>query len=231
LWGISYVFGEQLGTRGSGNVITETRKIADYNRVEISGLGNLVIDQTGKESLKIEAEDNIIDRIEAKVENDTLKIRIKNRWVFWWIWPTKDVNYFLTVDDLERISISGSGSVTSEELSAKELEVRISGSGKADLNLKVESLETNISGSGEFILSGTTTSQSSNISGSGNYNAKDLTSETAKISISGSGEAIINAKDNLDVDISGSGKVQYLGKPDIDQDISGSGKISKYSND
>jgi len=231
IWGVSYIFGQSLGIRGSGTLASEDRKVSDFNKVEISGVGKLIIDQTGKESLTVSAEDNIIDRIETKVEGDTLKIRVKNQWVFWWVWPTKDIEYMLSVDDLERISISGSGEVNTEMLKSKKLNIRISGSGNADLSLEVEKLDINISGSGKFILDGTSTSQTVNISGSGDYDAKDLISSSAKITISGSGKAIIHAKDSLDIDISGSGNVKYLGSPDIDQEVSGSGKISKYKDE
>lgn len=227
IWGISFIFGQQLGVRGSGVVTTEDREVSNFSSVELRGAGNLDIKQTGEETLSVEAEDNLIDRIETSVEGETLIIQIKNPWFFWSFWPTKEINYSLSVDDLEKVSISGSGSAKADKLSADDFEINISGSGNVDLTLDVKNLDIDISGSGKVILDGTSTKNDLNISGSGKYDAQNLSSETVKINISGSGESIVNAKKLLDVKISGSGKVQYLGSPDIDQDISGSGSIKR----
>lgn len=41
-----------------GNLITETRSVSNFSEIELEGHGNLIIDQTGKESLEIEASIN-----------------------------------------------------------------------------------------------------------------------------------------------------------------------------
>jgi len=212
----------------SGDVISESRNVSDFSRVELRGSGDLVIQQTGRESLEIEADENLMDRIETRVIGDTLRIRVKNRWFVWRFWSSQRVKYHLTVDDLERITIAGSGSVKAKSLKADSLELSISGSGEGDVSMDVGKLDVNISGSGEFTLSGKARKQELTISGSGDYDAKELKSKTADIRISGSGEGIVNATDKLDVSISGSGDLQYLGRPSINQRISGSGDISKY---
>lgn len=218
-----------LWGRGSGNLVKETRTVSDFNRVEISGTGVLNITQSGEEALEVEAEDNIMKHLETYVENDTLKLRVKSPWFFWTIWPTKRITYNLSVDDLNRIGISGSGEINTDSLSADNLTIQISGSGKADMVLDVKNLEVNISGSGEFELAGSADNQEIKISGSGDYGAKNLISDTARINISGSGDAVLNAEKSLDVTISGSGEVQYVGSPSLTQSISGSGKIRQYS--
>jgi hypothetical protein len=218
-----------LGDGGlSGDIINESRDISDFNRVELRGSGDLVIDQTGRESLEIEADEHLMDRIETQVVGDTLRLRVRRQWFVWGLWTPKRVKYHLTVDELERITIAGSGSVTAKSLKADSLGLRIIGSGDGDLSMDVKNLDVNISGSGELILIGKARKQKLTISGSGDYDAKELESKTAEITISGSGEGIVNATDELDVSISGSGSLQYLGRPSIDQRISGSGDISKY---
>ncbi|MFA6391887.1 MAG: head GIN domain-containing protein [Patescibacteria group bacterium] len=220
-----YVWG-----RGSGKLVKESRAVSDFNQVVISGTGVLNIVQSGEEKLEVEAEDNIMKHLETFVENNTLKLKVKNPWFFWTIWPTKKITYNLSVDDLSRIGISGSGEIiTDGTLKADELTIQISGSGKADMVLDVKNLAVNISGSGEFLMAGTATDQNIKISGSGDYNAKNMVSKNAVISISGSGDGILNATDELDVTISGSGDIQYVGSPSLTQSISGSGKIRQYA--
>ena len=49
--------------QGSGNVKNESRPVSEFTEVILTGSGNLNIKQTGKESLIIEAEDNILTLI------------------------------------------------------------------------------------------------------------------------------------------------------------------------
>ena len=51
--------------RGSGNVITESRTVAGFNAVELSGIGTLIIEQSDRESLEITAEDNLMRHIKS----------------------------------------------------------------------------------------------------------------------------------------------------------------------
>src|SRR5512134_3419247 len=50
---------------GSGNVITQTREVGDFDKVSFSSFGELTIQQGESESLSIEAEDNVLAEIET----------------------------------------------------------------------------------------------------------------------------------------------------------------------
>jgi Putative auto-transporter adhesin, head GIN domain len=190
-------------TRGSGNIKTETRQVQGFTEVEAHGSGDLTIDQTGTESLSIQAEDNLLPLLESKVADGHLSLGPKAGTN---IQPTSSIHYRLTVRDLRAVRLSGSTTAT----------VR---------NVSTPNLETDISGSGKVTLSGQAIDQRVSISGSGAYLADQLTGQTARISLAGSGDAKIRVSDTLDVKISGSGTVTYLGSPHITQDISGSGSV------
>jgi Putative auto-transporter adhesin, head GIN domain len=192
-------------TKGSGKVVSQTREVTGFTKVELSGSGELTIEKTGVESLTISAEDNLLPQLTSEVSGDTLTLGTKPNTT---VVPTKPITYSLTVKDLNGIAVSGSGSV------------RVS-------NLTTNSLTTQISGSGTISASGTVNDQAVDISGSGRYQAEQLTSKTAKVQISGSGHASVLATDLLDVKISGSGTLTYGGNPQITQEISGSGKLIK----
>ncbi|MFA5107282.1 MAG: head GIN domain-containing protein [Patescibacteria group bacterium] len=235
--------------RGSGKVITENRDVTTFSKISLKGIGNLKISQGETESLRIEAEDNLMKKIETEVRGDTLHIGFKLAWPFWSVWPTKDVNFYVTVKNLSDVSVngsgkidfatlalqdvdlrvSGSGTITGTTLTGRDVNIDISGSGKVRLGLNVEKIVSHISGSGDFSLNGTATDQEISISGSGKYLAKDLVSQNVKVDISGSGKSEVNAQKSLTVKISGSGSVSYFGQPVIDQSISGSGKIERLT--
>ncbi|MFH0852961.1 MAG: head GIN domain-containing protein [bacterium] len=213
--------------KGSGNIIEEAREVSGFSKIELNGVGNLIINQSGNESLRIEAEDNLIGKIVTEVDNGTLKIRESKNWVNWSFWPTKDVNFYLTVENIESVTINGSGSVTGDNIVADKFDLIISGSADGEVVLDINELNSNINGSGELIMAGSAATQKFTISGSGKYRAGELAGQSAEVIINGSGQAIVNVADQLTVDISGSGDVQYLGSPNINQSISGSGSISQ----
>jgi hypothetical protein len=53
-------------TRGSGQLSSESRQVSGFTKVELSGSGELKIEQTGTESLTISAEDNVLPRSPAR---------------------------------------------------------------------------------------------------------------------------------------------------------------------
>lgn len=191
--------------QGSGNVTSESRNVSGFNEVELQGIGNLTVQQTGSESLTIEAEDNIIPYLKTEVENNRLTLYAENGVS---LRTTAPISYTLAVKDLNALKVSGSGDVEAEDISTKELAITISGSGNVKMSGKADSQDVDISGSGE-------------------YQGGDLQSKEVRIDLSGSGEALVNVSDELDAEVSGSGSVEYTGDPTVTSQISGSGELRK----
>jgi hypothetical protein len=59
-----------MGVRGSGNVVEETREVSGVSGVELATLGTLHVEIGESESLRIEAEDNLLEYIETDVRNE-----------------------------------------------------------------------------------------------------------------------------------------------------------------
>ena len=104
--------------QGSGNVTSESRNVSDFNEVELQGIGNLTIQQTGSESLTIEAEDNIIPYLKTEVKNNRLTLSIEPGVG---ISTTKPINYELTVKDLSDLITNCREGVFSETHGAKSI--------------------------------------------------------------------------------------------------------------
>ena len=192
-------------TKGSGQLATEARQVSGFTKVELTGVGELTIEQTGTESLKISAEDNLLPRLTSEVEGDTLILGEKPNTR---IVTTKPISYTLTMKDISGLALSGSGTISAAKLTTA-------------------ALRTTISGSGVITTGGSANDQDVDISGSGRYLADGLTSKTVKAEISGSGTASVVATELLDVKISGSGTLTYSGNPQVTQTLSGSGKLIK----
>ena len=191
--------------RGSGRVVSEARDVRDFTAVALEGTGKLMIEQTGAESLTIEAEDNILPLLTSDVSGGTLRLGTRSNT---FVAPTKPIVYRLTVKNLEDIGVSGSDDVIAPNLTASTLTI-------------------GISGSGDVTIGGTTDRQDITVSGSGTYSAEDLESKTANVQVSGSGDVILRVSEALDASVSGSGSIAYIGDPTVTQQISGSGEITK----
>ena len=63
---------------GSGKVISEERQISGINSISIGSSMNLFIEQTGSESVRIEADDNIIPYVSTQKIGGELKIQLKS---------------------------------------------------------------------------------------------------------------------------------------------------------
>ena len=58
---------------GSGNVITVTRNVADFEAVSLSGFGELNITQGDAVSLNVRTDDNIMPYVKTEVRNEVRK--------------------------------------------------------------------------------------------------------------------------------------------------------------
>jgi len=243
--GTVYIGG--FGTvRGSDKVVEEEREVSDFTGVELATLGNLIIELGDEEELRIEAEDNLLQYIEAEVHGGTLKIGHRQKVT---LVPTESIYFYLTVKELDTISVSGAGNVKVPDLEVAEFSLNISGAGDVDMeDLRTDVLEVNISGGGNvdmedlnadvlkvkisgagnlYIEGGEVEEQEITISGAGNYKARGLESAEADVRVPGLGSATIRVRDQLKVNISGAGSVKYVGSPIVEEEVSGVGSIEQ----
>jgi len=191
---------------GSGVIVNETRQVSGFDEVAFSGIGTLTIVMGDEELLEIEAEDNIMPRIETVVRGNRLEISFDSDQWENLIRPTEPIRYFLTVKSLTEVNLSGLGDVRIEDIETDRLVLVLSGAGK----IKV---------------SGEATDLVINVTGAGSYEGGDLRCESSSVNLSGAGSATVWSTEFLDVNISGLGTVRYYGDPEIRQTVSGLGNL------
>lgn len=213
--------------------LTETRDVYDFTQFVIEGFGDAEVIQSDVESLEVEADEAILERLKAEVRDGRLILGLDLEWwewlTYWATWMTitdKQVRYRISLKTFEGAAIKGSGSVTAGPVSGETCRLSISGSGRMTFErIETVELQTQISGSGNISVAGQAGRHEIRISGSGDVAALDLETKETEVHISGAGKASVNALDGLDVRISGSGDVNYTGDPKLNQSISGAGRI------
>jgi hypothetical protein len=216
--------------RGSGNVISETRKVNCFDALSVSYPAEIMITQGSTESVKIEAEDNLLPNLKTEVKGNTLEIFYKRNGDKH-VNPTKTVKITIVVKDLSNVDFTSAGNLTIDGLKTNSLDVSLSGAGNLNLDqILVKTLGIDLSGAGSLNASGTADDLSLNISGFGDFKGKDLHSQDARVEISGAGSATTWVDKNLDAQISGAGSISYYGTASVTKQISGVGDIKHLGN-
>jgi hypothetical protein len=194
--------------------------------VESYGSFDVYISAANEPSVKVEAEENLLPFIETIVENNKLQIRTVSGYS---LRPRRDIRIYVSAPLYGTISTNGSGNITGQDPinSNEAVDLRISGSGSIQVQLKVQKVSAEIAGSGSMNLSGTANEFKSGIYGSGDIKAGNLQTEKSWVAIAGSGNVEVFANNSLDVKVMGSGDVRHKGSAQITSEISGSGSIIK----
>jgi hypothetical protein len=225
----SYAHAEDWGAnqiKGSGVVRTETRAVADFQKITLGVGAHLEIRQGTSEGLTITGDDNIVPLIESVVDHGALKIRWASKGRVSTSYKRLDIVVY--VKAVESLTISGSGEMHAERLKAADLKATISGSGEITIDaLDATSLNLSLAGSGTMTAAGQVNSLDATISGSGELAAAKLESRNARVTMQGSGDVAIWAKDTLSATIAGSGEIKYYGKPQVTRTVAGSGSVTR----
>jgi hypothetical protein len=215
-------------TTGSGQVATETRAVSGFSAIGVGGSINVVVRQSGKESVEIKADDNVLPLIETVVEgsgdNRRLKIQFKRGES---VRTKTPVTATVDVINLKALGMSGSGDVTVEALNTPAFTLSLSGSSDAVIKkLDTPQFTVSISGSGDVKAAGTAGRCEFSIAGSGDITSRDMACDDTSVSIAGSGDAKVSAKKTMAVSIAGSGDVEYSGGAQlVKSSVAGSGTV------
>jgi Putative auto-transporter adhesin, head GIN domain len=191
--------------KGSGSMASEQRTVGSFHGVELAGIGTVIIKQGEENSVRVEADDNVIGDVATEVEHGILTVRM-----------TKDGYHDLSVKVY----------VTTKELDV----VRLSGAGKIESagDLKLDDLKCALTGAGSITLKGSCRHLEVSVTGVGSVSNGGLVSEKCRASVTGVGAAEVNATQELDASVSGVGQISYEGNPrDVSKSVSGLGTVER----
>jgi hypothetical protein len=227
----------------------ETRNVSTFTKISFRVSGKLYLKQGSPQKVEIEGKKDVLEKIETEVDGNRLIIGKEGKWMDW-SWGNNDdqVNVYVTVKDIEGLSVSGSGDLIGQgKITSSDLDLNVSGSGSLQLEASVSGdLEADVSGSGEIVLKGSCRNYDSDVSGSGRIDLEVAITDKASFGVSGSGKIQASGTANevktsisgsgkvlaanlevnkCEVRISGSGDVEINVKNELDANISGSGSV------
>jgi len=210
------------GISGEGDIEENLIYLEDFDKITNATNAEIILTQGDSQEVKVRAQKNILDNLNLDIRNGKLTIEHDKM-----VRDSKDITIYITIPDIEKIHISGSGDLSTIDSfnDLRKLEIEVSGSGDINFKGNNRDLEILSSGSGDIELSGETETLDLKISGSGSTYAFSLDTGKAEIKITGSGSAKVKVEDYLNATISGSGDVYYRGNPETESHITGSGRL------
>lgn len=207
----------------------QVRDLPSFSAVSLRVSGTVYLEQGNRQSVRVEASESTLEELITEVKDRTLIIRLKNNYSPFRNFNTGKIEIYVTVPDIEALTVSGSGSIESDNIKSRNIDFTVSGSGDIIVdNLDSEQIKATVSGSGNIHLEGGSANEfSASVSGSGNIKAADFKATDADIKVSGSGNCSLTAQKSLKARVTGSGSVTYKGSPQLDTNVTGSGRVKK----
>lgn len=190
-----------FATRGNGVPAAASRTVEDFSRINLTGLGRVVVAIGAPSELHITGDENIIPLIQTSVDDGVLAIGPQEN-----IIPDLPLIITVSVPRLTAVEMAGSGEFIVTGLNNERFVLEVTGVGRVE-------------------LTGQTTNLTVAMPGAGEINTLELTAAHADVSLTGAGQAEINATETLDVEIASVGSVRYTGNPTITQEITGLGRL------
>ena len=192
--------------KGNGKVVSQDRVLASFDKINLAGSIDIIIDQNGKESAIVESDENLQEYIVTEIKDGVLNIHEKEHYD---LKATKLIVH-VSCKNLKAISSGGSSDVkTISTIKGDDFSISHGGSGDFDLTFAVKKLKISTAGSGDYVLKGTADEFTLSSAGSGDVNAKEFAISNAKISSAGSGDVILKKGVTASVSSVGSGDVSY----------------------
>ncbi|MCV9386220.1 head GIN domain-containing protein [Reichenbachiella ulvae] len=203
----------------------ETRSLDAFTEVSVGESIKVTLVKGSKNEAKISTTNTETENVLTEVFGDNLKIHMESG-----NYRNNEVTVVVTYSgEIEEVKVSSSARLnTKGVVKSEELAIKVSSSGRLEMELDVDRLKVDVSSSGRASLSGNANTQVIEVSSSGRYEGFGLESKGVKADVSSSGRIEVSVSEELMAKASSSGRVVYKGAPEkVDADTSSSGSVKK----
>lgn len=210
---------------GSGRAATAERPATAFHALSVSVPSRVDLTQGDAEGLTIEADDNVLARIESNVEDGVLRIRFPEGLV---VHPRTPIRIAVRLRSVDAVTLAGAVRLEAPALEVDRLRLRLAGSSSARLGkIAARGIRLETSGHCHAMAAGTADDLELRVSGAGEINAARLEARHARVAIAGSAQLALWVRQALEVRITGSGAVRYFGEPVVEKRVIGAGVVER----
>ncbi|WP_417445023.1 head GIN domain-containing protein [Joostella sp.] len=203
-------FNFQNGVTGNGNVINQQREInQSFDAIKATEGINVFVAQGAEISIKVEADENIIDLIRTEVNNGALVIDTKEQ-----IGRVSAKKVYVTLPEISELKSTSGGSITSIG-TINSATISLDASSGSDIYVELQSKEVtvNTSSGAEIELYGVTNILKAHASSGSDIKTEKLKAHLVEAHASSGADIDVNASDEIAIHKSSGGDVDYIGSP------------------
>ncbi len=169
----------------------EIRQVEYFNSINIEGAYVIEIVCQQKQSVEIQAPEDILTLVQTEVRDDILFIFPKNN-----LPKDKKISIKISAINLRSIDVSGANNIQVNNLKNKQTNINFSGSSNSKIFGETEELNVTISGQAKL-------------------DAQKFISQRVNLDLSGSVMVEVQANEELTITMNGAGAIYYYGDPKI----------------
>jgi len=209
--------------RGNGNVVKKDRPASYFDGVRVSSGIDVYLKQGDRESITVEADENLHEYILTEVKDGKLNVYADNVNFR----EAQRLRVYVTIKDVKSLKTSSAGDLIGETpVRGDNIKIGASSAGDIKIEVYAKVVEVNISSAGDIRLTGDADKLSADLSSAGDLNASEFKVKEADVSVSSAGDANVYVTEKLVARSSSAGNITYAGSPKaVDAHSSSAGGI------
>jgi hypothetical protein len=205
-------FSDPAALAGSGRLISRTVDLSGVTSVVAAANFVVHLQTGGPAQAVVRMDDNLVDRVDATVTGEVLRLGIKPGTSVRNATLSADV----TVGQLDRVATSGASRVLlTNTVRGPTLRLVVSGVSSVTGPIQVDQLQADVSGTGNVGVSGQVQNFHLEAAGASRLPLGDLTARRLDAVLSGASHAVVTVNDTLAVEATGASALRYRGTPRI----------------
>jgi len=216
--------------KGNGILEEQNRGLSGFNAITSTGPVDVFVKQGNTFSVVVRADGNVINYIKTEIKNNTLVVSVTRN-----IWRAKTLQVHVTMKNLQKVVLSGSGDFFCKTpFTTHNLQFILTGSGDAKASLNTKNAQVKVAGSGNVEISGIRGDLTIEVNGSGDVEASGLQLENCNLKSVGSGDVELKGHAVTFTAVSaGSGDTEAGGLTAVNVSVKnmGSGDVQVHATD
>jgi hypothetical protein len=195
---------------GDGNITKEIRNVDDFKNLNVTGNFTIYFTQDAVQSVRLEADNNIIEHLVIKTEDETLIIK-SNSMV-----KSSNLDVYISSASLKNITLTGGSQFkTQANLVMEEMKINANGGVSLDIQGDFSILDLFLNAGSTADIKGNCNDFYIQANAGSRLKAKEFNAQNASISATAGSNLEVNATSTLSVEASAGSSVYYYGNPEL----------------
>jgi hypothetical protein len=210
---------------GNNNVTSNDRSTKEsFTKVKVSSGLDLYLEQGSKNTVTVEADENLQDIIITEVKDGVLKIYTEKN-----IWRAKSRKVYVTIKTLEAITAtSGADVYATKTITSNDLKVSSTSGADIRIDVDAENVETSSNSGSDIEITGIATNHKTSASSGASIDAYNLKSKNVTANVSSGADINVFASESINARASSGGDIDFKGRPaEVKKKSNSGGSISQ----